>query len=303
MAVKFNVTTFSGLKNCLSIANDEVTLIVTTEFGPRVIFFGYTGGQNVFKVFPEQIGKVEPDVWKSYGGHRLWHAPEVFPRTYYPDNERVPYEWDGTTLTLKCPTERGTNIGKAIAITLAETGTAVTLEHRLSNEGPWPIKIAAWCLSVMAPGGTAIVPQEEYRPHPDCLVPARPLVLWHFTKMNDRRFTWGERYSLLREDSGDRTKQKFGVRNSAGWAAYALGDIAFIKRIPFFPEAEYADMGCNQEFYTEAGFLEVETLSPYTALGCGESLLHEEKWMLAKTGKLACDADFDTLASLADKLS
>lgn len=302
MGVNLNIVTYCDLKKCLSITNDEVTLIVSTEIGPRVLFYGYTGQQNVFKLFPDQLSNIEPGIWKSYGGHRLWHAPEVYPRTYYPDNESVPYEWDGKSLTLNCPVEKGTNVGKVLTITLADEGTGVTIDHRLFNRGQWPVKMAAWCLSVMAPGGKVIVPQEEYRPHPDCLVPARPLVLWHFTKMNDHRFVWGERYAQLIEDSEDRTKQKFGVRNSKGWAAYANGDLVFIKRIPFFPDAEYADMGCNQEFYTEAGFLEVETLSPYTELQCGQSLSHVERWMLAKMGKLEGDADFDKLGALAEKL-
>ena len=29
-------------------------------------------------------GKTGGSEWHIYGGHRLWHAPEVMPRTYYP---------------------------------------------------------------------------------------------------------------------------------------------------------------------------------------------------------------------------
>ena len=299
MSVNVETIEFSNFPKCVRMTNGEVDLIIATDIGPRVLFFGYTGGTNVFKIFPEQTANVESGVWKSYGGHRLWHAPEVYPRTYYPDNEPVAWKWNGTSLELDCPDERGNAVGKKIEITLSPSGSKVTIEHRLSNVGVWPVKIAAWCLSVMAPGGKAIVPQEEYRPHPDCLVPARPLVLWHFTKMNDHRWTWGERYFQLREDSADKTKQKCGVRNSKGRAAYALGDVVFLKKVPFFPEATYTDMGCNQEFYTEAGFLEIETLSPYTELAPGSSITHVEKWTLAKMGALESEKDFDRLAELA----
>ena len=37
-------------------------------------------------------------VWYAYGGHRIWCAPEKMPETYYPDNEAVPYSFDGGTL-------------------------------------------------------------------------------------------------------------------------------------------------------------------------------------------------------------
>jgi hypothetical protein len=291
---------FAGLKNCARLTNGEVELVVTTGFGPRVLSYGFIGKRNVFKIFEEQLKDTTGDAWKSYGGHRLWHAPEVFPRTYYPDNDAVPWEWTNGVLILKCPIEKGNNIGKAIKIALAETGTRVEITHVLRNEGVWPVKVAAWCLSVMAAGGEAIVPQEPYRSHPECLVPARPLVLWHFTKMSDRRFTWGERYIRLREDSGDKTKQKFGVLNKKGWAAYVFDDVAFVKKTPFVEGAEYTDMGCNQEYYTEAGFLEMESLSPYTELACGGALTHVEKWALSAKGRQSTDAELDSLGSIAD---
>lgn len=291
---------FAGIEDCVRLTNGTVELVVTTRFGPRVLKYAFVGKRNVFKLFDDQLKDTTGDVWKSYGGHRLWHAPEVFPRTYYPDNETVPWEWKDGVLILKCPTERGNNIGKEIRIALAETGSRVDLTHILRNDGVWPVKVAAWCLSVMAAGGTAVVPQEPYRSHPECLVPARPLVLWHFTKMNDHRFSWGDRYVTLREDSGDRTKQKFGVLNKRGWAAYVFDDVSFVKKTPFVEGAEYTDMGCNQEYYTEAGFLEMESLSPYTGLACGESLSHVEKWALCAKGAQATDAEFDELGTFAD---
>ena len=302
MSVNLQIVTFENLEKCISITNGEVELIVTTEFGPRVLYYGYVGQKNIFKIFPEQLLDTKSNQWKSYGGHRLWHAPEVMPRTYYPDNEVVAWEWNKGTLVLNCPAEKGNNIGKKMMITLADEGSSVTLGHTLTNTGVWPVQISAWCLSVMAAGGKAVIPQEAYKPHPDCLAPARPLVLWHFTKMNDHRSTWGERYIQLREDSSDKTKQKFGVLNTKGWAAYALEDLVFIKKIKYFENAEFTDMGCNQEFYTEAGFLEIETLSPYTHLEPNASLVHEEKWILAKMTALETEADFDKLEKLAEKI-
>jgi hypothetical protein len=299
MNKKLTKTTFDKIENCLHLTNGETELVITTEFGPRILCYRTNGSKNVFKIFPEQITHIEKDVWKSYGGHRLWHAPEVYPRTYYPDNEKIEWEWNDEVLVLKSPDEKGNNIGKEIRISLAEQGSQVTLEHTLTNTGVWPVKVSAWCLSVMAAGGSVIVPQENYKPHPDCLVPARPLVLWHFTKMNDHRFLWDEKFIQLKEDSNDKTKQKFGVCNTKGWAAYLLDNTVFMKKIPFYPQAQYTDMGCNQEFYTEAGFLEIETLSPYTELAPGESLTHTEKWLLVENKVSQDKIDIDALEELA----
>ena len=152
---------YKGMADCLSLSNDEVELIITTGLGPRVLFYGYVGGQNFFRVFEDQVTNVKPGEWQSYGGHRLWHAPEVFPRTYYPDNDVVEYDWDGKTLTLTCVPEVANDVVKTIEITLDESGTGVSLNHTIKNTGPWSVELSAWCLSVMAPGGRAVIPQEE----------------------------------------------------------------------------------------------------------------------------------------------
>lgn len=271
---------FAGFDNCLSLSNGEAELIITTEVGPRILFYGHPGGENLFALFPEQISGRPHEEWQSYGGHRLWHAPEVYPRTYYPDNRRVPYEWDGITLRLRPEGEPENGLRKEIDLSLNEKTSVVDLKHRLINTGPWKVEVSAWCLSVMAPGGEAIIPQEEFRSHPECLVPARPLVLWHFTRMNDPRFTWGDRFIRMREDSSVPGKQKIGVANRPGWAAYRRGDELFIKLHDHEERATYPDMGCNAEFYTEAGFLEIETLSPLTGLKPGETVHHRERWGL-----------------------
>ena len=130
----------------------------------------------------------------------------------------------------------------------------------------------------MAAGGRLLVPQEDYFPHPDVLTPARPLVLWHFTRMNDPRCIWGDRLIQMREDSQINSKQKFGLCNAQGWAAYHLGNDLFLKAIPLIPGETYPDMGCNCEFFTMPGFLEVESLGPLVKLEPNTATEHIEKW-------------------------
>lgn len=274
----FEEVAYGGWPHCLRISEGPLELIVTRDVGPRVIRFGFEGGPNVFHEFPEQRGKMSGPSWLSFGGHRLWHAPEVFPRTYAPDFDPVTHQWHDGKLTLTTEPEAATGLSKSIEVSLS--GGRVTLRHALMNHNVWAVEAAPWCLSVMAGGGTALVPQEDYYPHPDVLSPARPLVLWHFTKMNDPRFQWGERFIRLHEDSKVPGKQKFGVLNRQGWAGYYNQRHLFLKTVAFDQGARYADYGCNCEIYTEAGFLEVETLGPLTKLEPGASVVHEEQWQL-----------------------
>lgn len=284
---------YKGWENCLRITNNEIELIVTTDVGPRIIFAGFCGGQNFFKNFDAMMGLTGGEEWRIYGGHRLWHAPEVSPRTYAPDNEPVSFTEKDGALILNQPVEQSTGIEKSIEIKMESEGNVVLIDHVLTNRNPWAVELAPWTLSVMAPGGFAIVPQEEYRPHPDCLHPARPMVLWHFTTMSDPRWTWGDKYVLLRQDPQAGSKQKCGMLNKQQWAAYCLGDETFVKRYPFLPDAAYTDYGCNTELYTDPDFLEVESLGPLQRIEPGASIRHPETWLFSKTAIRPEEGDID----------
>jgi hypothetical protein len=287
------VVEYGGWQGCVRLSNGEIELVATTAVGPRIIRLGFVGGQNMFANYPATLGRTGDPEWNNYGGHRLWHAPEVVPRTYAPDNVPVEHVWDGKTLTLR-NSEPANGLEKETRVTLSATQSRVEVAHRIVNRNPWAIELSAWALSVMAPGGRAIYPQEEYRPHPDCLVPARPLVLWHFTDMSDPRWTWGRKYVQLRQDPAATTKQKAGMLNSKGWAAYVLGGEAMVKRYPYEAGATYTDMGCNTETYTDPDMLEVETLGPLTRLEPGAHVDHVESWLLARVECGPSEADIDS---------
>jgi hypothetical protein len=275
------VVEYGGWANSIRLSNGEIELVGTTDVGPRIIRLGFVGGQNLFHNFPATLGRTGDTEWNSYGGHRLWHAPEVVPRTYAPDNSPVEHSWDGKTLTLKSA-EAVNGLEKEIRITLSPTAPCVEVAHRIVNRNPWAVELSAWTLSVMASGGRAIYPQEDYAPHPDCLVPARPLVLWHFTDMSDPRWTWGARYIQFRQDPSATTKQKVGLLNTKGWAAYLVGGDVLVKRYPYEPGAVYPDMGVNTETYSDPDMLEVETLGAFTRIEPGAHVDYVESWLVAK---------------------
>lgn len=297
---------YKGWSNCVRLTNGSIELIVTTDVGPRVIRLGFVGGQNFMGEYEEMLGKTGGDEWRIYGGHRFWHAPEGIPRTYFPDNVPVQFEWDAAknTLTLTQQTEQTTSIQKQLEITLDAKEDAVRVLHRAINHSMWDIELAPWALTVMAKKGRLIVPQEEYRPHPDYLLPARPLVLWHYTNMADPRFTWGEKFIQMRQDPSATTKQKFGLLNKQGWAAYALNNEVFVKTYDCNANGVYPDYGCNTESYTDKDMLEVETLGPLAKVAPnGGQVEHVEKWHLVKAQLGTDDASIEKgLAPLISKI-
>ena len=151
--------------NCYRFANKSVEVVVTTDIGPRIIRYGFIGGDNLLAEMPDDSVKTELGVWKPWGGHRLWTAPEAMPRSYSPDNEPVSHTVEGNTIKLIQKVEPGTGIQKEMAVTLDADGTSVTVVHRLTNKGLWEIEVAPWALTIMNGGGEVIIPQERYRSH------------------------------------------------------------------------------------------------------------------------------------------
>lgn len=270
-----------NLPNCYRLSNGTIELVFTTDVGPRVVRYGFADGENVLGECPEASVKTVLGEWKPWGGHRLWAAPEASPRSYAPDNMRVEFESEGTRgVRLRPPVEAATGIQKELHITLDEAGSGVRLLHRLTNRGLWEIEVAPWALTIMRGGGEAIIPQEPYGAHPEHLLPARRVVLWHYTDLSDPRFTLGRRFVRLRSDATLTGPQKIGIENKQGWAAYRLGSLLFVKRFEYLGGAPYPDDGCNNEVFTAGSFIEVESLASLARLQPGASVEHEERWHL-----------------------
>jgi hypothetical protein len=285
---------YRGWPNCYRLANGIVDLIVTGDVGPRIIRFGFAGDVNEFKEYEALLGLTGGDEWRIYGGHRLWHGPEVSPRTYQPDNEPVRVAEHAGFVRVTQPTEAATGIQKEIDIYLAADRPHVRLVHRLRNTGLWAVELAPWALTVMAQGGKVIIPLPPRGSHPEALLPANSLTLWAYTDMSDPRWTWGRKYIMLRQDPAATQPQKAGVMVPDGWAAYANRGHLFVKKFAYVAGATYPDWGCSVETFTNADMLEVESLGPLISLQPGAVVEHVEEWRLYRDVPLPqTDADVD----------
>lgn len=295
--VKIEKTSFSGWPNCYRISNGEAELIVTSDIGPRIMFYGFRGGQNFLWVQKEAAGKSGEPEWVARGGHRIWIAPEDPKYTYPPDNSPVQIEVRGDTLVATQPTEKETNIQKQLEIRMAPRGTEVTIIHRLFNRGIMPLEFAPWALTMMAPGGHGVSGFPPRGTHPKDLAPTNPLVMWAYTDLGDPRWTWLKKYFVLRQDPANSTPMKIGHFNPKTWGAYILNGELFLKRYDADPSKTYPDFGCSFETFTNADFLELETLGPITKVAAGGVVEHVERWSLHRPARPAAwtDAELDRI--------
>jgi len=284
--VKVEKVEYKGWRNCYRISNGEVELIATSDVGPRVIHFGFVGGQNVFKEFTEQLGKSGEDKFQLRGGDRVWKAPEDRVATWAPDNVAVEISVTGNGLIARAPVDPLTHLRKEIEIRMAERGTEVTVTHRVKNESLFPLEYSAWALTMMAPGGVAISGFPPRGKHPANLEATNPLVMWAYTDLADKRWTFTKKYLALRQDSNNSEAQKLGMFNPHTWGAYVLNGEVFIKQAAGDAHANYPDFGCTFETFTNSEFLEMETLSPLKKAAPGETVEQTERWSLHKNVQL-----------------
>ncbi len=294
-AVKIEKIQYRGWPNCYRITNGEVELIATSDVGPRIIRYGFVGGQNLFKEFGDQLGKQGESSWQPRGGHRVWMAPEDPVLTYAPDNSPIHAEVRGDVLELSGNIEKETGLQKRMSLKLAATGSDVEVIHRLTNKGTKAREFAVWALTMMAQGGMGIAAFPPRGTHEKDLTPTNPLAMWAYTDFSDRRWQFTAKYLLLRQDPKNSNAQKAGLfhRNTVG--AYLLGSDLFIKRAAAREARRYPDFGCSYETFTNEQFLEMETLGELSDVGPGGSLEHSEHWSLHKNVKIPAwtDAEID----------
>jgi hypothetical protein len=285
-AVKIEKTAYGGWPNCYRMTNGEVELIVTTDVGPRIIRYGFAGGQNLFKEFKEQLGKSGEKQWMARGGHRLWMAPELMKETYALDNATVRIAVKGDTIETTQPIEPESGLEKRILVRMAPSGTGVEVVHRIRNASDKPIEFAPWALTMMAQGGIGMHGFPPRGAHPEIVAPTNPLVMSAYTDLSDPRWKFTKKYLILRQDPKATSPQKLGSFNRNTFGAYLLGSDLFIKQYTADPSKRYPDFGCSYETFTNADFLELETLGPLRVVKPGETVEHVEKWNLHKNVRI-----------------
>jgi hypothetical protein len=286
---------YGGWPNCYRLSNGLVELVLTSDIGPRVIRFGFVGGQNLFKEFAEQMGGSGEATWQIRGGHRVWIGPEDARYTYGLDNAPVAITMLPDGLRATQATEPETGIQKELELRLDEAGTRVQVLQRFYNRNNLAIEFAPWAPTVMAQGGVGITGFPPRGTHPEMLAPTNPLVMWAYTDWSDPRWIFMKRYLGLRQDPQAVSPQKTGLFNPHTFGAYLLNGELFLKQYEADETRVYPEYSCSFQTFTNADFLELETFGPMTKLQPDESTDLVEHWTLHKEVSISAwtDAEVD----------
>ncbi len=264
---------------------------VARNIGPRVMSLTLKDRpkENLFAVLPDAGINTPEGFWHIYGGHRLWSSPEGMPRSYSMDDIPVRITEKNGRVKIYGNPEIQNNIQKEIEIFPAGEST-VEVVHRIKNTGRWPITLACWALSVMKPGGFAIIPVKAGG---DGLLPDRHLTLWPYTDLSDSRFVMEKDFIFLKQDIKSKKPVKIGTMAFPTWTAYWVNGLLFVKQFTQ-KKGEYPDFNCNVEVYTNSEMLELETVGTLKPLEPGSSAEHTETWTVKRIPELSpSQADVD----------
>ena len=107
--MKIEKISYAGWKNCFRIDNSAIELSSRPMLVHASFPVDFKGKENLFYNNPAEMGTSGAKEYVGYGGHRLWAAPELAKRTYYPDNFPVEVKTltDGVWLTSAVETTTG----------------------------------------------------------------------------------------------------------------------------------------------------------------------------------------------------
>lgn len=305
--IKTEIKDYLDYGKVLCLTNGVIEAYVTIDVGPRIIRFGFIGGQNIMcdnraagdpkddAEFESFFGKGKK--WEILGGHRIWISPESYPASYYPDLQPVKYEIteNGAVFTPNPETENG--VQKQLQIKMDPDDANMQVTMRVKNIATAPQEFSVWGLTVSAVGGMLVIPMND---NDTGLLANRNISVWPYTNLADSRLHFGNRYVTLRQDTNVDQSLKLGFDLNQAEAYYCLGEDIFRKSYEsYHPHEKYPDNNCSFETYTCATFIEVESLSPLKTVQQNETVSLTEHWSLHKK---PCDIDFNDDNSIDNML-
>ncbi len=282
--ISVSQVSYKNYGKCQRISNGNIEILVTTEIGPRIIFAGLVGGENIMyedekelitKSDSQYFDPIGKGIWHIYGGHRLWKSPEDID-SYYPDNSPVNVKILENGAIFTADIEVTNKLQKSMQITMDDNNN-VEILHSFTNCGDTTSpKVALWGLNVLDKGAKAVIPLST---KDTGLLANRNLVLWSYTDIKDSRLDLQQDKITLTWDN--KPPMKIGAIIQEPISVFTKG-LKFTVESQYDPQAEYADFSCNTEFYTNTIMMEIETLSSLEAIKAGETKTHLEKWSLNK---------------------
>lgn len=271
---------WQGLKAIQADYQDS-RMVIVSEFGPRIAFFGRIDGRNLLFWDSKNRGRKE---WLIRGGHRVWNMTKDADETeltYSPDNAPCSVEVERDVLTVWGQLDVTNMSRRGISVTAGEEGSFI-VTSQVENAGDMLLSCGVW-------GLTCTLPMEGTRYE----FPLGDGSGWDtFRSVQFRK--WGpceggfgdSQFKIARDKfivtpDGRQAKQMFHIPQGEGVMLNPKGYPDFKKMTLYDVNAHYPD-GCNFAMYIgdKNWMVEFETMGSMVTLKPGMTQRMTEIWSL-----------------------
>ncbi len=270
MSININEVNYLNYGKCISIKNDVSEMIVSIEFGPKIVFWGYINGENLLL----ESSNVNDS---STFGHYLWLSTRTTTKDYNDFIQPIVYSISSGMVRFDYPKDILDNMYLSMEIILSNESADAMVIHRVKNLSSETKSISITAHTHLKNNGFLILPQNDDDTLP---FPNRCIALWPYTRLNDPRLFLGNKFITISYNSNLEYPFKIGINNRKGWACYLNDNIAFIKRYVHNQGARYPDFGCSIEAYTNSHNINVNSTSPFYITEHKEIVKHVENWSI-----------------------
>lgn len=284
---------YGGWSGALVMRGGDAKAVIVPAVGGRVLNFSLNG-ENILFDNPEANGRTlfnSSNFWA--GGYQLDLGPELrgIPNHQWlwqgPWGWRVPRPFTVHTFSQPEMTV-GVQLEKEFVIDpdSGDLGVTQRMRNIISND----VAFCLWDRTLCKGGGYALIPVNKRSRFKAGWAIRQGLRVPEYRYDGDRPRDMRVRVMdgvLVAQAKSlpEAPAMKLGLDSDAGWIAYALGRILFVKYFPVFRDANYSDGGNTVEFYCSERVAELEPLSPEVTLKPGESYSFPEKWVLIELPK------------------
>lgn len=274
MSVDVSNITYKGYGRCLRVVNNVVEIIVTIEYGPRIIKYGYVNGKNHF------AENIENKISTSYGDYYIIGGHRFCDELCIPDNKKVDYELIPGGVRLIQNIERWTQVQKNIEIIFEGDSSRVKIIHKQVSLNAFDVKFFVCGVTTMRKGGLGIIPIEKFKSD---AVPNKSFVFWPYSNIKDPRVYFGEKFILMKVSENITEDFKIGFNSSLNYALHYNENELFVKYLVRDNKNEnYPNMGCVYEYFISKDYMEIQSNSPICNVETNKFVEHIEIWELYK---------------------
>ncbi len=271
--------------NCALLTTENFEVLVTLDYGPRIVRAHKTDGQNLI------YNDVDPDLSINHG-HKMGITVDRSTNRIYCDNSPVRYtpETDGVHFfqTITEPAQ----LEVAMDIIFSDDKDSFTVEHSVYNKSKDEVKVSIYTETPFRNDGFVFIPQNVIK---DPERPSRILTLWEDCKWSDSRLFIGDEFVTVHAETADdgqfvdinklKPRLKIGVNDTDGIGGYIGDSGIFIKKYVHNRAALYPFYNCSAFATAHEEFLSIQTTSPFYLIASDESARHEEIWKFAENNE------------------